>query len=291
MSPEGVPLRLELASIGARIGAQILDLTVTTLAALALLLLIDAAELVAPDAQIAIASMLFLFIRIPYYVLSELAWNGQTLGKRLMQIKVVASDGGSLTTNALVMRNIIKEGEIFFPASLLIILGAAAAPVETIIASLWIIGTLLVPLLNKRRRRLGDLLAGTYVVTLPTPILLADLAHPEAAPAESSAAFAFMTHHLDHYGVYELQTLEGVIRAHGGRGPLQKTAEQRAAEAQIVQAIRRKISYADPVPADDHHRFLHDFYRAQRQHLEQRQLFGDQRADKFHRQGQDGAKP
>ncbi|MEL6234306.1 MAG: hypothetical protein AAFR46_07845 [Pseudomonadota bacterium] len=130
-----------------------------------------------------------------------------------------------------------------------------------------------------------------YVVTLPTPILLADLAHPQAAPSESSAAFAFMAHHLDHYGIYELQTLEGVIRAHGGRGPSQRTAEQRAAEAQIVQAIRRKISYADPVPADAHHRFLYDFYRAQRQHLEQRQLLGDQRADKFHRQGQDGAKP
>lgn len=50
----------------------------------------------------------------------------------------------------------------------------------------------------------------------------------------------------------------------------------------VSEAIRNKIGYDAPVGANGHPRFLSDFYRAQRRHLEERQLFGDARADKHH---------
>ena len=50
----------------------------------------------------------------------------------------------------------------------------------------------------------------------------------------------------------------------------------------IIDRIRAKIDYGEPVRPDEAEAFLRAFYNAQRAHLEQRQLFGDKRADKHH---------
>lgn len=282
MSPEGVPLRFEVAGVGVRIGAQVTDLLLTVLAAFAVVVLLGYSGVDSPATLTAIAAMAFLFIRVPYYVLTELAWNGQTIGKRMMQIKVVANDGGPLTTYSLVVRNLMKEAEIFLPGTLLVTLNDKAQ-IESLIALAWIIAVFLVPILNKRRRRLGDLIAGTYVVHLPKPVLLSDLTQQTAPASEGTRNFVFLSHQLDHYGIYELQTLEKVLRAQDRRLSRRAAESRIAAEAKIVESIRKKIDYADPVPQEDHRRFLREFYNAQRGHLEQRQLFGDERADKFYK--------
>ena len=50
----------------------------------------------------------------------------------------------------------------------------------------------------------------------------------------------------------------------------------------IVEKIRTKIDYPDPIAPEDCADFLAAFYNAQREHLERRQLFGEKRADKHH---------
>lgn len=281
MPPEGVPLRLEVAGVGVRLGAQLTDILLTLVAAIAFVVLIVMLDIVSPQALTAVGSLLFFAIRIPYYVFSELLWNGQTLGKKLMKIKVVSHDGGSLSAHALVVRNLMKEAEIFLPLTLILTL-SVTTPWSSLAALTWIVGTLLVPLLNKRRRRLGDLIAGTYVIHLPVPVLLKDLARVTAQTRGKAESFTFMAHQLDHYGAYELQTLETLMRAHGDRQI--HTADQLAVLATVVDKIRHKITYSDAVPAKDHEAFLRSFYNAQRAHLEQRQLFGEKRVDKHHAQ-------
>ena len=281
LPPEGIPLNFRIAGIGVRTAAQISDLLITGIGAFALFLLTLALDIVTPGTAIAIASMLFFFIRIPYYAMSELIWNGQTIGKRLMKIKVVASDGQALTTQSLVVRNLMKEAEIFLPGTLLLTLDANQM-VPSIISLLWIMAVLAVPLFNKRRRRLGDIIAGTYVIHLPKPVLLEDMSKAIRQPVADEQKFRFLTHHLEHYGAFELQTLEGFLRASDRpKGP---AAYKRHKEtlAAIVDQIRRKIEYADLVRAQDQQAFLEAFYKAQRGYLEQRQLFGDKRADKYH---------
>ncbi|MCV6591833.1 MAG: RDD family protein [Silicimonas sp.] len=288
LPPEGVPLRLEIAGLGARLGAQITDVLITGLAAGSLHVLLSALGLSAPRTLTALAMFLFFVIRIPYYVLAELAWNGQTLGKKLMKIKVVSHDGASLTTHAVVLRNLMKEAEIFLPGTLLLTLDEAS-PVSSSLALAWIVAVLAVPLMNSYRRRMGDLMAGTHVIQLPVPVLLSDVAEAvrARAPEKPGDGFAFLAHQLDHYGALELQTLEGILR-NAERRDLSPAAHraQRETLAAIVGKIRNKISYPEAVETPDHLRFLRAFYNAQRAHLEQRQLFGDRRADKFH--GQDG---
>ncbi|MEO0774883.1 MAG: RDD family protein [Pseudomonadota bacterium] len=259
-------------------GAQIVDLILTLAAGIALLILLATLDLTTPSTWGAVASMLFFFTRIPYYVLAEIVWNGQTLGKKLMKIKVVSHDGASLTTHALVVRNLMKEAEVFLPGTLLITLDASE-PVYTLIALVWIIGTLMVPLCNKRRRRLGDLIAGTYVIHLPQPVLLADVARYAPAQAKTEE-FTFLSHHLDHYGAFELQTLEDLLRAQATGTPYQTSKTYAETLGKVVENIRRRIDYADKVTPEARVRFLQAFYNAQRAYLEQRQLFGDRRSDK-----------
>ena len=100
MPPEGVPLRLDVAGIGARFGAQIADILITTLGALAVVLFLALTGLVGWQLIGAIFSVLFFLSRAPYYVFAELIWNGQTLGKRFMKIRGIASDGGQVTQGA-----------------------------------------------------------------------------------------------------------------------------------------------------------------------------------------------
>lgn len=279
--PEGVPLQFKVAGLGVRMAAQIADILITGIAVVAIIVLfISAFSFSAIPYLGALISALFFFIRIPYYVLTELAWNGQTLGKRLMKIKAVSNDGGPLTTNALVTRNLMKEAEIFLPGTLLFALNAEL-PVYSFMALTWIIGVVAVPMLNKRRRRLGDMVAGTYVIHLPEPVLLPDLAKDAPKATREQDTFRFLSHHLDHYGAYELQTLEGMLRTGPSTSPAEHTNRSETIKA-VVQNIRKKIDYADAVPPEKSREFLMAFYNAQRAHLEQRQLFGDRRADKFH---------
>ena len=65
----------------------------------------------------------------------------------------------------------MKEAEIFLPGTLVLTLDATTT-LPSILSLLWILGVLAVPLFNRRRQRLGDIIAGTYVIHLPKPILL-----------------------------------------------------------------------------------------------------------------------
>ena len=282
MPPEGVPLELPVAGVGVRVAAQLADLLITFAAAVAILIPLSLLYFEFFSTISAVGSLLFFFIRVPYYVLSELAWNGQTLGKKLMKIKVVAHDGGSLTTHSLVLRNMMKEAEVFLPGTLLLTLDHTT-PWAFWASLAWVVMALSIPLSNPHRMRLGDMLAGTHVVHLPVPILLKDLAlEAPRATSASGQRLTFLPHQLDHYGGFELQTLEKLLRAQDNRMAQSSAEQNRQAITAIVERIRRKIGYADVVEPADEVAFLQAFYSAQRAHLEQRQLFGDRRANKFY---------
>ena len=281
MPPEGVTLTLPVAGVGVRIAAQITDILLTGIAAGALLLLLSVTGLINPQSLFVIAILLFFLIRVPYYVCAELAWNGQTLGKRIMKIKVVSHDGRSLSAHALVLRNLMKEAEVFLPGTLLLTLDAAS-PVSSLLSLGWVIICLAIPCFDRYRRRLGDMMAGTHVIHLPVPVLLADLASEPQRAGVNQSKFVFLSYQLDHYGAFELQTLEGLLRNESQRPQAGQDDRRDATIEVIVEKIRNKIGYADPVPAEDRLAFLRAFYNAQRKHLEQRQLFGDRRENKHY---------
>ncbi|MEM7058785.1 MAG: RDD family protein [Pseudomonadota bacterium] len=277
--PEGVSLNFEVAGLGARIGAQMLDLILTFLLVLSIVLSLTFAGVLGWTGFVTLASLGFFFIRTPYYILAELLWNGQTLGKRMVGLRVVSANGRSLTPYSVTVRNLMKEMEVFVPGTAMIAVSALSV-MEILFLLVWVTVLIFVPLMNSKRQRLGDIIAGTYVIHQPKAVLLPDVA--QAARTEPEERFTFLNHQLDHYGRFELQTLESVLQADPAK--LDRMGRNRHAInlAAITDKIKTKIEYTDAIDASDHRAFLQAFYRAQRRYLETRQLFGDKREDKFH---------
>lgn len=272
LPPEGVPIQFALASIGARFGAQLLDILITYGGAIALVVLFVFTDVVSFPAMLAFLPLVFFFLRAPYYIFSELVWNGRTLGKRIVGIRVISASGGGLTPYQISARNLMKEVEIFLPMTFLF--GAGDISDLTGLGLLvWAVAVLIVPFANRRRQRLGDMVAGTLVVEQPRAVLLPDLAE---ARASTGAQLLFDPAQLSVYGRFELQALETILRTPP------KTAEGRKHVADVARTIRQKIGYKEQVLADGDWPFLLEFYRQQREFLEGRHLLGDSRENKHH---------
>ncbi len=267
VTPEGVPLRLEVALAGDRLGALIVDLVLMAVVVLGLPLglLLGGAGL-GGDTMVALVTLLWFVVWTFYFPIFELAWQGQTPGKRVIKIRAVDARGGPLTAEAVIGRNLSRQFELMLPLMAIFTLGASGW--FDLVAMGWMVALGFLPLFNEDRLRVGDMIAGTIVIRVPTARLLEDLT------ARAPAAHGFSDAQLDVYGVYELQVLEGVLR--GGSSPGHAEAVRAVAEK-----IRQKIGWEGP-PGDDEG-FLRAFYAALRARLEKRLLFGKRRRSKHDR--------
>ena len=264
ITPEGVPIRLAVALAGDRLGAFIIDVVVMGISVLALFIAM-AAVWWGSDLVTALTLLIAFLIWTFYFPALELAWQGQTLGKRILHLRAVDARGGPLTAEAIIARNLSRELELFLP---IVAIFVFSSPGWSLAAAGWVVVFGFLPLFNRDRLRVGDLIAGTVVIRMPEAVLLEDLSR-RAAPAH-----AFSEAQLDVYGVYELQVLEGVLRGAGqaGHGEAVQT---------VAQKIREKIGWEGP--AGDDEAFLRAFYAALRGRLERRLLFGKRRGSKHDR--------
>lgn len=269
VSPEGVPLTVELAAISERAGAFLLDVMFQTGAILLvyLCLFFLTADNLAGHIIAGLMVFFAFVIRTTYFLHFELAWQGKTPGKRIVGLRVIDREGGPLTPSAVIARNLTREFEIFMPLIVLLSIGSLGSEGWSQWLSLgWILVLGALPFLNKDRMRGGDLIAGTIVISLPRRALLPDV-------AQSEFDYTFSDKQLMAYGSYELQVLEELLRGVSRH----YTPEM---YAQVGNKIRDKIGWNNPVPADKELKFLKDFYTAERAYLERNQLFGIVKRDK-----------
>jgi uncharacterized RDD family membrane protein YckC len=273
ITPEGVDLRLELGSAGSRAGAFLIDLVIMIVALVAMTLLLlylasgsgKSAASEGVDEFLGVLWLIgFFILRNGWFSLFEMGSRGATPGKRLLGLRVVARDGARLTGAAVIARNAMREIEVFLPLSFL---GAQAAEgladtFLTIFALLWSGIFLFFPLFNRDRLRVGDLVAGTWVVRNEKAGLSADLVGSAYQPRRIFPPAA-----LQLYGVYELQTLEDVLRN-----------ENPDAILTVAQTIRAKADLPDD---GDDYGFLSDYYAALCAHLEAGLMVGRRRESKF----------
>jgi uncharacterized RDD family membrane protein YckC len=271
ITPEGVPLSVELADLGERATAFVIDLFIWFCAALVVFFTLGAMAIQGLSGVIALSVMLFIafVVRNLYFIYFELAWRGATPGKHVVGLRVMDRGGGPLAASAVIARNLTREIEVFIPLGVLMTTsGRAGTPWEQLFLAGWLICFTAIVLVNRDRMRAGDLIAGTVVVALPRRQLSTDL-------VESRASFVFTDQQLKAYGALELQVLEELLRRPAA-------PEALALLAQVRDKICKKIDWQTAVPEKDTVRFLRDFYTAQRAYLEREQLFGRRHADKHH---------
>ena len=265
VTPEGVDLQLELGTAGARAGAFMLDALMMLVILVVMSVILGFLVVAAKSELMAILWLLgFFVLRNGWFSLFEMGGRGATPGKRMMGLRVVARDGARLTGGAVIARNAMREIEVFLPLSFL---GqqAAAGTADlflTLFALLWSGIFLFFPLFNRDRLRIGDIVAGTWVVRSAGAALGADLVRGLERPRRTFSEAA-----LDLYGVYELQTLEDVLRT------------GRADEiATVAQTIRFKAGIEE---WGNDREFLDDYYAALCARLERGLMVGRRRANKF----------
>ena len=149
-TPEQVALEFSLATVGSRFLALAIDTVIqfaggTVLLLLGLLLVfVASATLAAARSWVLAGLVLGLFtIYYGYFAVFEVAWNGQTPGKRIIGLRVMHVSGRPINGFEAVLRNVLRIADQM--------------------PGIYAIGIVSV-FLTERSQRLGDLAAGTVVV-------------------------------------------------------------------------------------------------------------------------------
>ena len=274
VTPEGVPLTVTLSGRGERATAFMLDLFFIFLGLLALgfltLLLVRTVGL---DVSFIVVMLAWFVLRSFYFALFELYWHGQTPGKKVMKLKVIRRSGGRLDAGAIFSRNLMREVEFFLPLTVLLYGNSIGADWVIVLLSLaWMFIMVFMPFFNRDNMRVGDIVGGTWVIASPKTVLLPEVGH-HVAPAADKPRLYFSKKQLGIYGIYELETLENVLR--------REDAEAARLHREIVERIKVKIGWSgggEYIPDKD---FLDAFYSALRRHLESGMLLGRRKENKY----------
>ena len=294
VSPEGIALNVSVAPFMSRVWAVLLDLLIISLFSVAIgvilvlfvyILLtgsrsVDIFSLDGPLGFFGIVWIISNFVlQNGYFIYFEMGDRAATWGKRALGIRVASRDGGRLTAEAIIARNILRTIELFIPLQLMQT-GAEFLSDPSITAwtaVIWVSIFALFPLFNKDRLRCGDLIAGTWVIQNASSNLGGVVAPSVASHADPATGLAigqgrpryeFSDADLSVYGEYELQTLESVLR----------TGTDEALET-VTNSISNKIG-REPCSGDERI-FLQTYYTALRAKLEGGMRFGKRRKDKF----------
>lgn len=179
-TPEHVVLDLEIAGIGSRALAAILDMLILVgsfLGTIALLAILAGYGLTVGRLGGAILLLGGFAAWTGYFIFFEGLRQGQTPGKRAVGIRVVMDTGHAVTLGAAAARNLLRTADFLPPP--------------------YLTGALLVAL-HPRAKRLGDMVAGT-VVARDRP--------EEAAPVRPRAPAASVSHALPDLTDAEFQLL------------------------------------------------------------------------------------
>lgn len=226
-TPENVEFAYDIAGIGSRFLAAIID---TFLLGLTIIALLVALGLLLPrlglDTDGALANNtivvllfggLFLLL-ISYYILFEMIWNGQTPGKRAIGLRTVRSGGRPITFVSSAVRNLIRLAD-FLP-------------------SFYGLGVV-VMFIDRQARRLGDLAAGTLVVKERRAVTLESLtAAPSLPPLPANQPLPQLT--LPNLHLLNNHDYELVQEFLGRRGELGREARLRLG-AQLADGIRSRL--------------------------------------------------
>lgn len=286
VTPEGVALPVRVAPRGARVGALILDFLIlfTGLFVITLLLGwlfsgvmdqviegIDEEVSGAAEFLFIIYVILLFLARYGYFLACELGPRSATFGKRFTGIRVAARDGGRLTAEAVIARNLLRDIELFLPLVFLMVAPSGDMGAAGVAGMAWFLIFMAFPFFNKDALRAGDVIAGTWVIEAPKTKLAEALSTQGAAKGTSEltgASYQFGDEELSVYGEHELQTLERVLRD-----------DKPEAIVAVHETICRKIGWQPG--AGDERAFLEAFYAQLRARLEGDMRFGKRKENKF----------
>ncbi len=184
--------------------------------------------------SVVVALTLQLGVELLYFAFFERVWRGQSPGKRLLKLRVVSDDGGGVSANQSVTRNLLRVADIL-PAQYIVGLASMLS--------------------STSGKRLGDWAAGTIVIRLDRP---AGAAAIDDEPMPGDETFVFDAQQLRTMGRVELTLLRRALR--------QADDADSEARARILEkattALASRMGYSAPVAPGQQRAFLRALHRA-----------------------------
>ncbi len=151
-TPEYVSLQFQLAGLGSRAAAQIIDFTLIFLTQLLTIFLLILAfnnsfsDLFSGHLDSILLVILIIIIYLfhfAYFIFLEYYWGGRTIGKRMLGIRVIQENGHNITFLSSIIRNFVRLIDMM--------------------PSAYLVGIIMI-FFHSKHKRLGDITAGTIVV-------------------------------------------------------------------------------------------------------------------------------
>lgn len=161
VTPENIAVEYRLAGPFRRLPAFLIDFLLRVIVWIVLLIILGIFDFTfsSQGAFTSIVIVVAFLMEWLYGGILETYWNGQTVGKKLMGIRVISADGQPINGLQAMMRNFLRFADMMPTVPLGALTGQ---PTGGTIPTFAI--ALVVPLLNRRFQRLGDLVSGTMVV-------------------------------------------------------------------------------------------------------------------------------
>jgi uncharacterized RDD family membrane protein YckC len=148
-TPEFVSLQYQVAGLGSRAAAMIIDQVLITIVNFLIIFVFlfanssDFLYLSNSWIPIAIAVVIVFGINWGYFFVCEYFFSGKTLGKKIVGIRVIQENGHSLTLLSSIIRNLLR--------------------IIDMLPTCYFVGMVVV-FFHSKHKRLGDIVAGTIVV-------------------------------------------------------------------------------------------------------------------------------
>jgi uncharacterized RDD family membrane protein YckC len=145
-TPEGVVFSQLLAGPMTRFLAWLVDWFCLVLLTIAAMIIMSLFGFISAGIAQAMGLLTQFVLMIGYSIVLEWFWHGQTLGKRMLRLRVVDAQGLRLKFSQVVMRNLLRFVDML---PVLYLVGGIAC------------------LISRRSQRLGDFAANTIVIRIP----------------------------------------------------------------------------------------------------------------------------
>ncbi|QJD96751.1 RDD family protein [Mucilaginibacter robiniae] len=153
---QNIAIDYEMAGIGERILARLIDYGIFIAILILGVIITLSTSRVVSNAAIGFVFLVYFGLYIFYDLVCEIFMNGQSVGKRLMKIKVVSLDGAQPTIGQYLLRWLFRVVDFGIGGGMVALIAAAV---------------------SDKHQRIGDLVAGTTLIKTSPRTTMEHVAH------------------------------------------------------------------------------------------------------------------
>ena len=230
---QNVDIDYEVAGLGERIVARLIDLAGFAVLYIVVLILMIASFRNSGTLGVVLI-IIFLVIFVFYDLVCELTMDGQTFGKKIMKIKVISLDGGQPTFGQYLMRWIFRVIDFGF------IFG-------------WGLVALVCVAVSKNHQRIGDMLAKTTLIKTVPRTKIDQVAFGFVLPDDYQPVFKEVLHLNDRDAELIFEVLSGFYQT--GNTDLIYSMATKIKEhiAIVIPAGMNELQFLETVMKDYNH--------------------------------------